>query len=170
MIAAVFVVLGAVANRLRGGALALPGDAPGRAIWAAYVAVGGLVLGMPLPWCGALLLAAYASTTVGQFDALDMGRRSGMAWPSAALRITAYGAVRALPLALVLALAGRAWWPMALATLAAVIAYDLSWRLPDAALRLRYLGRGTGPGVARNPPEMAEAIHGAALGLALAFA
>lgn len=163
-------VLGAVANRLRGGAIPLGGDAPGRVIWAVYVAALGFAVGVPLPWCAALLLVGYATTTVGQFNALDVGHRSGMAWPGAALRITAFGAVRALPLAVVLALAGRQWWPMALATLAALPAYDAPWRLPDAALRLRHLGRGTGPGPARDPPQMAEALHGAALGLALAFA
>lgn len=161
-------LVGAAANRLRGGAIRLPGgDLVGRLIWTAFVVAIGAWHALPPAWCVALALAGYASTTIGQFGALDMGYRSGLPWPSAALRITAYGAARALPLALVLGLAGRTWWPLALATLAALPAYDIPWRLPDAALRLPYLGRGTGPGPARDPPQLAEALHGAALGLAL---
>lgn len=167
MIAFLVALLGAVANRLRGGAINLGGNLPGRLAWAVTCALIAAPLGLPLPWCAALGAAAFIGTLFGQFGALDVGHRSGMAWPEAAARITLYGAARALPVALVLFLAGRTWLPMALATLAALPAYDLPWRLPDAALRLPCLGRGTGPGPARDPPEMAEAIHGAALALAL---
>lgn len=171
------VVLGAVGgafvNRVRGGLFPLGGNLPGRLAWAAFCGLLTLKAG----WgCLAVAAAAYVGTLFGQFGALDMGRRSGMAPGQVVMRITAYGLLRAVPVAAVLWLLGLHWQPTAFVGGLAALAYEAPWAFPDWMLRVKGFGRGsTEDGADPGPPgrdraEWGEVLHGAALGLALALA
>lgn len=161
--------VGALGNRVRGGLWAIPGgDVPAR------------MLGWGLPciaiaaeagagwWAFAIGLGAFLGCSFGQYGALSMGHRGGATGWRAWAGMTAFGLGRTFLPALVVWWIGGAWWAVILSGLFAPIAYDVVWRVPSWAY-LRGLGRGDGP-PNYDPPELAEALHGAAMGLALYLA
>lgn len=173
-------LMGAAANRVRGGLVALPGGTQvARAVWGAVCGLACLKLGW---WSLAVAGSAFVGCMVGQFGGLSMGHRPVAAHQATVfgflhfpdlfsvspwVTMTAWGLARvAGPTAVIAYLGGAWWWPL-LSGLACAPIYWAVWLLPDWALRVPGLGKGTGPGNGRDPAEMAEALHGAVMLAAL---
>ena len=161
-------LLGALGNRLRGG---LWGD---KIRWGTGVArlcawgipsgLGAWALGIPWWAAAVVILGAWAGCTVPQFGGLSMGNRPGGTSGAAAWAgMTAWGLLRMGGAALVAWWFGGAWWFPLAAGLACAPVYAAVWLLPPSALF-------PGLGAPNDPPEMAEALHGALMGAALAAA
>lgn len=161
-------VVGALGNRIRGGLFPIPGGTQvGRLVgWGLPVAAMAWLCGMV--WWAAVLagLGAFLGCCVGQYGGLSMGHRGPAPAVSPWLTMTVWGLARVAGPAVVVWWTGGAWWLVVASGLACAPIYWAVWMLPDWALRIPGLGRGTGPGEARDQPEVAEALDGA---LMLAF-
>lgn len=160
-----FALIGALGNRLRGG---LWGSVIGWGSGVARLGAWGIPCGVGAwacgaPWWAALavIVGAWAGCTVPQFGALSMGHRGGTSGALAWGAMTLWGLARMGSVVLVAWwLGGAWWWPLAAGLLCAPL-YELAWHVP---LPVRGLGYPD------DPPEMAEALHGAAMGAGLFLA
>jgi len=156
-------VVGAVANRIRGGWLGIHG---GRFVWGAAVGCVAIISGLaPLLSLGAALFAV-AGATMGQFGGLAMGQRGEKPRVSPWLTMTAWGLARVAGPVVMVAAAHGAWWWVALSGLACAPIYRAVWWVPGKWLP-RGFGYGKGEAEGYDPPELAEAVHGAVMGVAL---
>ncbi len=164
-------VAGALGNRIRGGLLPIPGGTQvGRLLgWGLPVAAMAWLCGMA--WWGAVLagVGAFLGCCMGQFGGLSMGHRGPAPAVSPWLTMTVWGLARvAGPAAILLALHHPAGATLVMASgLACAPIYDLAWRVPPRVY-LRGFGYGDGPATGYDPPELAEALHGAVMLAALA--
>ena len=163
------VCLGALGNRIRGGLWPIPGgDVPARLLgWGIPCAVIALAAGAGW-WAAAVGLAAFLGCSVGEYGALSMGHRGGATGWRAWAGMGAFGLGRTALVAGVVWWLGGAWLAVLITGLIAPAIYDLAWRVPLWAC-LPGLGRGDGPPL-YDPPELAEALHGAIMALALFLA
>lgn len=163
-------IVGAFGNRIRGGLLPIPGGTQvGRLVgWGLPMAA----LAWPLGWWAlAVGAGAFLGCCVGQFGGLSMGHRGPGPAVSPWLTMTVWGLARvAGPVAILLMLHHPAGAALVLVSgLACAPLYDLAWRVPPW-IYVKGLGYGDGPATGYDPPELAEALHGALMGLALALA
>lgn len=152
-------IIGALGNRIRGGLFPVPGGTQvGRLVgWAIPCTLVAGPLGW---WALAVGAGAFLGCCVGQYGGLSMGHRGPAPAVSPWLTMTGWGLARVAGPALVVWWTGGAWWWLLASGMACAPLYAAVWLLPDWALRIPGLGRGTGPGDARDQPEMAEAWHG----------
>ena len=160
-------IIGSLGNRVRGGLFPMPGgDVPARLLgWglpcALIVASAGAAW-----WSLAIGAGAFVGCSMGQYGGLSMGHRpnSVTGWRAwAGMAAFGFGRV-ALPAA-VTGWCGGAWWLVLTSGLLAPVIYDAVWRVPPAIYQ-RGFGYGGGP-PAYDPPELAEAAHGAIMAIAL---
>jgi len=160
IIYAIAAVIGALTNRLRGGWLSVPN---GRVIWGATCALVALKIGGPSILVG---IGATLGCMMGQYGGLAMGRRGATPRVSPWITMTAWGLARVALPAVVIAFVGGAWWWLVLSGLLCAPIYRAVWFVPGRWLPPGF-GRGDGAATGYDPPELAEAIHGAAMMMAL---
>lgn len=169
--AAAAALVGAIGNRIRGGLLPIPGGTQvGRLVgWGLPCAAVAWLCGAPPLYAALIGLGAFLGCCVGQYGGLSMGHRGGAPRISPWLTMTAWGVARVgLPALVVWWLAG-AWWWLLVSGLACAPLYWVVWHVPSWAY-LRGLGYGDGPATGFDPPELAEALHGAVMVVALVAA
>lgn len=174
IIAAAF--LGALGNRIRGGLFPMPGGTQvGRLVgWGLPCA---LVAWTGLPWWAALPVGvgAFAGACVGQYGGLSMGHRGARPAVSPWLTMFAWGSARTVLPAMALFYVAHDAADIQGAALVlesgavCPVIYWAVWYVPGWAY-LRGLGYGDGPATGYDPPELAEAIHGALMLAVLAWA
>lgn len=167
---ALAALIGSVGNRMRGGALAVPGgDLVARLFWGVPAGIVAWSIGQPWWLAPAVGLGAYVGTTAGMFGGLSMGRRGARPRSSPWLTMTAWGFCRvALPVAALWPVYGPAALVVLASGLLCPFIYDLVWRAPKWMYQ-PWLGYGDGPKAGYDPPQLAEALHGAVMMAALAF-
>lgn len=160
-------------NRIRGGLFPIPGGTQvGRMVgWGLPVGAAAALGGMP--WWAAMLMAlgAFLGCCVGQYGGLSLNHRGPPPAVSPWLTMTAWGVARVAGAALVLWWFGGVWpWRIvALSGLACAPIYWVVWHVPTWCY-LKGFGYGDGPATGFDPPELAELLHGAVMGVALALA
>ena len=166
-------VIGALGNRIRGGVVAIPGGTQvGRLVgWGIPCALVAWLAGAVWWAAGLIGIGAFVGCMAGQYGGLSMGHRGPPPDVSPWATMTAWGVARVIGPALVAAVFlpyHMASYALLLSGLICAPIYYAVWLLP-ARVFLPYLGRTTNP-ENPDPPQLAEAIHGAVMMAALYLA
>ena len=161
---ALAAVVGAIGNRVRGGMVPVPGGTQvGRLVgWALPSAVVAWVVGAPVVAAGFIGILAMLGCMAGQFGGLAMGMRGPAPKLSPWVTMQFWGFCRVLGPVVVLGVLERPWMPLLVAGLLCPAIYRAVWFVPGEWLP-RGFGYGHGKAEGYDPPQLAEAVHGAAM-------